>query len=56
MNTTEIFPYDTPDNTFNRDRVLRPELVCMYERQLKADTMKLHPSDQEKEEKDLRQT
>ena len=32
MNTSEIFPYDTQNIECSRDRVLRPELVCMYDR------------------------
>lgn len=41
MKTSEIFPYDCDQSEMpRRDRCLRPEFVCRYERPLKADARK----------------
>lgn len=42
MKTSEIFPYDVDLNEVNprKDKYLRPEFVCIYERPLKADARK----------------
>ena len=46
LGTSEIFPYDLELAELfpNRDKVLRPELVCTYERPLKVDTKKHMPA------------
>ena len=45
LKTSEIFPYDVDltDIIPHPDRVLRPELVCTYERPLKSDAKKMLP-------------
>lgn len=45
LKTAEIFPYDVDltDLLPHPDRVLRPELVCTYERPLKSDAKKMLP-------------
>ena len=42
MNTSEIFPHDSDLNELypRKDKYLRPEYVCTYERPLKADARK----------------
>ena len=45
LKTAEIFPYDADQQDLlpHPDRVLRPELVCSYERPLKSDARKMLP-------------
>ncbi len=41
LKTAEVFPYDSDQSEHPRkDRCLRPEFVCTYERPLKADARK----------------
>ena len=42
LKTGEMFPYDTDLNELHprKDKYLRPEFVCAYERPLKADARK----------------
>lgn len=42
LKTSEIFPYDVEISDVHprKDRYLRPEFVCNYERRLKADARK----------------
>ena len=42
LKTSEIFPYDVDLNEVypRKDKYLRPEFVCSYERSLKADSRK----------------
>lgn len=41
LKTADIFPYDSDQSEHPRkDRYLRPEFVCTYERPLKADARK----------------
>lgn len=42
LKTSEIFPYDVDLNEVypRKDKYLRPEFVCIYERPLKADARK----------------
>jgi hypothetical protein len=41
LKTAEIFPYDCDQSEHpKKDRFLRPEFVCTYERPLKADARK----------------
>jgi hypothetical protein len=43
LKTSEMFPYDYDANENNnprKDRYLRPEFVCAYERPLKSDAKK----------------
>lgn len=45
VKTSEIFPYDCDLNEVNprKDKYLRPEFICSYERPLKADARKDFP-------------
>jgi len=41
LKTAEVFPFDSDQSEYpRRDRHLRPEFICSYERPLKADARK----------------